>query len=279
MNKQREVIYAFRNEIILAEPEKLRERVLDVINDLVMTQSEQFMASQKDAQPQELIDWAQASFPVAVREDEIASFAGNPEGAGELIYKRIESAYADKCGFEDPQVLPIMERQVVLRAIDTQWQEFLRAMDELRHGVGLRAYGQRDPLVEYKREAYGMFEELMGTIKTEIAQSVFKFTTSFEQYQRMMQNTAVRRQQTSHASLNALAASGASSGGSSVTTSVTNGSPAVNAQFERALSRALPEEQPSAPQQPVVNGPRVGRNDPCPCGSGKKYKKCCGRGL
>ena len=120
-----------------------------------------------------------------------------------------------------------------------------------------------------------MFEELMGTIKTEIAQSVFKFTTSFDQYQRMMQGTMeARRMRTSHAEMNALG----SSGGSSVTSSVTHGgSPADNAQFERALRRALPEDQPSATPQPVVNGPRVGRNDPCPCGSGKKYKKCCGR--
>ena len=122
-----------------------------------------------------------------------------------------------------------------------------------------------------------MFEELMGTIKTEIAQSVFKFTTSFDQYQRMMQGAAAsRRTQTSHAEMNALG----SSGGSSVTSSVTHGaSPEVNAQFERALSRALPDEGPSAPQQPIVKGASVGRNDPCPCGSGKKYKKCCGRNV
>ena len=279
MNKQREVIYAFRNEIILAEPEKLRERILDVINDLVMTQSEEFMSSTKDSRPQELIDWAQAFFPVAVREDELAPFAGNPEGAGALVYARIEAAYADKCSFEDPQVLPIMERQVVLRAIDTQWQEFLRAMDELRHGVGLRAYGQRDPLVEYKREAYGMFEELMGTIKTEIAQSVFKFTTSYEQYQRMMNDTtAARRTQASHAEMNALGSP--SSGGSSVTSSVTQGgSPADNAQFDRALDRVVSEEHPASPQQPIVKPARIGRNDMCPCGSGKKYKKCCGRNI
>jgi preprotein translocase subunit SecA len=122
-----------------------------------------------------------------------------------------------------------------------------------------------------------MFEELMGTIKTEIAQSVFKFTTSFDQYQRMMQGTMeARRLRTSHAEMNALG----SSGGSSVTSSVTQGGgPVDNAQFERALNRAIPGESPATPQQPIVKAPTVGRNDPCPCGSGKKYKKCCGRNV
>ena len=296
MNKQREVIYAFRNEIIVAEPEQLRSRILDVINDLVMEQSEQFMSSAKDAHPQDLIDWAQSAFPVAVRADELSSFAGEPEEAGKLVFSRIEQAYADKCSFEDPQVLPIMERQVVLRAIDNQWQEFLRAMDELRHGVGLRAYGQRDPLVEYKREAFGMFEELMNTIKSEIGQSVFKFTTSFEQYQRMMMNTVSARQQ--RASHPAVSAPEGSSGSSFVTASVTTSTTempeeeapeevnepsdaaaeaAADAQFERALNRAVPGQN-QARLQPQVKA-AVGRNDPCPCGSGKKYKKCCGRDL
>jgi preprotein translocase subunit SecA len=276
MNRQRSVVYDFRSKVLANED--IHGLALDVLHDMVLTEAEERLSDPKSAQPEDYAEWASRIFPVGVTADDVKPFAGDPEGAAEMVFKQVEEAYELKCALEDPQVLPRLERFVVLRSIDREWQDYLRAMDDLRDAVRLRAYGQRDPLVEYKREAYGMFEELMGTIKTEIAQSVFKFTTSYEQYQRMMQGTAAaRRQQASHQSVNAL---GVSSGGSRVTTSVTGGAPsqAVDDQFERALNRAIPEDRP-APSQPIVKAAGVGRNDPCPCGSGKKYKKCCGRGL
>ena len=91
--------------------------------------------------------------------------------------KRVIEAYETKCAGEDPATLPYMERGVFLQVIDREWQDYLRAMDDLRTGVNLRAYGQRDPLIEYKKEAFNMFETLMTTIKSKVVSSEFRSAT------------------------------------------------------------------------------------------------------
>ncbi|MDD5707406.1 MAG: SEC-C metal-binding domain-containing protein, partial [Kiritimatiellae bacterium] len=271
MNKQREVIYAFRGGIVRAAPEEVRARILDVINDLLLTQCESLLASPKEARVDELVEWVQMSFPVAVRAEELRPLAGQTEAAAEMLFKRVEEAYLLKCSLEDQQVLPVMERQVVLHAIDTQWQEYLRSMDELRHGVGLRAYGQRDPLVEYKREAFSMFEELMGTIKSEIAQSVFRASTSLDTLQRMMGRALRARQRFVHDEVSVL---GGHPGAHPAAPEGVLASAAAD--FDRAVASMAPAPN-KAPAPMRRDIPKVGRNDDCPCGSGKKYKKCCGK--
>ncbi len=239
------------------------------------------MTSAKDAEPQELVGWVSDTFPVVVRLEDVAPFKGEPEKAAELLYERVSEAYELKCSMEDQRVLPIMERSVFLSCIDQQWQDYLRAMDELRHGVNLRAYGQRDPLVEYKREAFSMFEELMTHIKTEVATSVFRATT-MQNFQRMISATG-GRVQTVHNDINMLA------GGEqpraqpepsrhSLSADVPESAVAGFDAMLQAMERS--ERVPSPHANLPVSGSRaVGRNDPCPCGSGKKYKKCCGQGL
>ncbi len=155
----------------------------------------------------------------------------------------------------------MMERQILLQSIDTHWQEYLRSMDDLRHGVHLRAYGQRDPLIEYKREAYSMFEDLMWQIRSEIATGVFRSATSvesFEQFIAQVPQTLV------HDEVSILgdnsAAGRALAGGAGV-------------DVDR-VAREMVEKDASTVRRDL---PKVGRNDPCPCGSGKKYKKCCGQ--
>ncbi len=283
MNKQREVIYAFRNEVITADPENVRSRILDVVNDLVMTQAEKYLSDKKNSNPNELIDWVHSNFPVAISPDAIAEFAGEPEKAGEFIYSKIEEAYAEKCSFENQESLPYVERMIILHSIDTQWQEFLRAMDELRHGVGLRAYGQRDPLIEYKREAFSMFEELMNNIKIRIGQTIFRAYTSAETIEKLRtfvgRTLAQRRAQAEHKQLE-----------SSVAVSRPQQPARVNPQTFKVpyLNRSaapietpppdLNRQTPPPPVAPIRNTDEpVGRNDLCPCGSGKKYKKCCGK--
>ena len=307
MNKQREVIYAFRNEVITAEPEAVRERILDVVNDIIMTQSEKFLSDKKSAHAEELVDWVHANFPVAIPLDEVVAFAGDPESAGKFIFAKIDEAYAEKCSFENPEMLPHVERMIILQSVDTQWQEFLRAMDELRHGVGLRAYGQRDPLVEYKREAFGMFEELMANIKMRIAQTIFRAYTSPETIERLRdfigRAMATRRQQMQHAQVNVLGAAQtraqalaqaqaqaqaqaeaprpAPQGGPRIV--VRGPAPVQPSQPISTPPPGLPPEaagEPPAPRpMPIHADKPIGRNDPCPCGSGKKYKKCCGKDL
>ncbi len=276
MNKQRTVVYDLRGDVLM-DDKGAHGHILDVFNDLIVTQCEKYLTSAKDAEPQQLVTWVCDTFPVALRVDEVEPFKGNPEEAAELIYGRVSEAYELKCSMEDPRVLPIMERSVFLSCIDQQWQDYLRAMDELRHGVNLRAYGQRDPLVEYKREAFEMFEELMTGIKTEVATSVFRATT-VQNFNRMMNISP--RVQTVHADVNIL--------GGGIQPQQASNTPAVpqaaQAGFD-AMLQAMDEAGHAGAMLAQSGGvtvrsqPRAaGRNDPCPCGSGKKYKKCCGIG-
>lgn len=276
MNKQRTVVYDLRGEVLMSE--SAHERILDVFNDLALSQAERYLTQVKDAQPEELVNWVHETFPIVVRLEEVEACKGVPEKAAELIYARVAEAYKLKCSMEDQRVLPIMERAVFLSCIDQQWQDYLRAMDELRHSVNLRAYGQRDPLIEYKREAFGMFEELMSNIKNGVATSVFRATT-VQNFQRL--TAAQGRVRTVYSDVNMLA------GGVQPTDQLGGGGvPEVKRQAEASFDAMLAamEEgkgaaQPVAAVKPVVKGPAVGRNEPCPCGSGKKYKKCCGQGL
>jgi preprotein translocase subunit SecA len=191
--------------------------------------------------------------------------------------KRVEEAYEMKCAGEDQEVLPYMERGVFLQVIDREWQDYLRAMDDLRHGVNLRAYGQRDPLIEYKKEAFGMFESLMSSIKTKVVSSEFRSATA-SRMQAMFSRLEQRRMMTNEDSISVDGDRGF--GGEAVDVeevpSSVKPSPTVADVFASMMSQAA-----AAPvrQTAVRSDAAAGRNDPCPCGSGKKYKKCCGRNL
>jgi len=258
MNRQREVIYGFRGDLVRSD--LVREQILDIIHDVVLSDAETFLADHDDKALRDFVEAVQGAFPVALRADEIAAKKGDPEAVGEMIFERVRRAYDLKVSVEDPQAVAVMERQIVLQTIDTQWQEYLRAMDALRQGVGLRAYGQRDPLIEYKREAFEMFEELMGSIKRDVATSVFRASTSVESFQSFLSSLP---KMLVHDDVSLL-------GG---------GAPAGSARagpLDEA-PQAMPARDRGAPAPVHRSERKIGRNDPCPCGSGKKYKKCCGR--
>ena len=274
MNKQRSVVYELRGQVLMSE--SAHEHILDVFNDLILTQCEKYLMTAKDSQPADLVEWVTDTFPIPLTLQETLPFKGEPEKAAELIYDRVAEAYELKCTLEDQRVLPFMERGVFLSCIDQQWQDYLRAMDELRHGVNLRAYGQRDPLVEYKREAFGMFEALMTQIKTEVATSVFRATT-VQNYQRMMAQSPARIQ-TIHSDMNMLAG-GEQPPAEPHQRQVSADVPqSAVANFDAMLEHMNDKPRQSAPQF-KSDMRNIGRNDACPCGSGKKYKKCCGLGL
>ena len=156
----------------------------------------------------------------------------------------------------------VLSNSIDLSAIDKLWQEHLYEMDSLRHSIGLRAHGQRDPLIEYKAEAFKIFEELMVNIKTEICHNIFRSASSlmaFENFLRKLPQT------TEHSSASAL-------GGS--TTTASSGAAASEGKPSDVVSEAA---EALAKAKPIRTGPKVGRNDPCPCGSGKKFKQCCGK--
>ena len=279
MNKQRSVVYELRGRVLTGDAKAVHNLVLDVMNDLLLTQADRYLFDARDGSLDDFMNWLGVTFPVTVAEDELRPLMGTPEAAGEFVMKRVEEAYEAKCAGEDQEVLPYMERGVFLQVIDREWQDYLRAMDDLRTGVNLRAYGQRDPLVEYKKEAFGMFETLMATIKSKVVSAEFRSATA-ARMQAMLASVPVRAQ-TNRAAFDAEEAGpeGSARGGAGKADS---GQMTIGDVFASMMSSPPPRGGAGA-AMPGMPSPRpsavVGRNDPCPCGSGKKYKKCCGRGV
>ena len=175
-----------------------------------------------------------------------------------FISDAVRNAYKLKISFENPDALKNVERYTILSAIDKLWQEHLYGMDSLRNSIGLRAYGQRDPLIEYKAEAFKMFEELMVSIKTEICRNIFLSASSlmaFENFLRKLPQKTMHQETSAFGDQTATNSSSQAGGGDMVK------------EATEAVSKA----------KPVKVSPKVGRNDQCPCGSGKKYKQCCGK--
>jgi preprotein translocase subunit SecA len=162
---------------------------------------------------------------------------------------------------EPPEAVKYLERNILLNAIDRLWQEHLYSMDSLREAVYLRAYGQKDPLIEYKTEAFDMFTGLMVAIKNEILHNLFRSTANLEAFGTFLQNLP---QFLTHADETG-AQQTEQGGGTAVADLESPGEP------EPTIQEAISYRTP--PADPV----KVGRNDPCPCGSGKKFKNCCGR--
>ena len=284
MNKQREVIYGFRNEIIHAPD--VRDRLMDVMEEVVLQKVEQFTTAEFDPNTwkiRALADWVNLNFPLGLPEGEIVKAAESGQEApvpGSMyehlspaqfavctfISESVRKAYELKISFENPEALKEVERYTILSAIDKLWQEHLYEMDSLRYSIGLRAHGQRDPLIEYKAEAYKIFEELMVNIKTEICHNIFRSASSLMAFENFLRSVP---QQTMHQSTSAFGGSAAgaeASGGGAARSAAPQASDIVS-EAAAAVEKA----------KPVRSGPKVGRNDPCPCGSGKKYKHCCGK--
>jgi preprotein translocase subunit SecA len=275
MNKQRGVIYGFRNEIINATD--VRDRLMDIMEEVVVDKVVQFTNAESDLSEwkvRSLADWVNLNFPLGLPEAEIikAAEAGQEKPVAGSLYDglsqqqfavctfisdSIRKAYDIKISFENPDALKEVERFTILSAIDKLWQEHLYEMDSLRHSIGLRAHGQRDPLLEYKSEAFKIFDELMVNVKTEICHNIFRSASSMAAFENFLKNVP---QQTLHQNTSAFGNTAAGAGKAS-----------------DVVSEAAAAAEAQAKAKPVRTGPKVGRNDPCPCGSGKKYKNCCGK--
>ena len=227
MNKQRKEIYAYRKEIL--QSQNIKEKILHMIDDIV----EEIIAVHcpEDQHGEEwdmkaLKDSLYGTFSVSIMEV--------PDNFPELkdaLSSEVKKAYETKEHEVGSEMMRYLERMMVLQVVDSQWKDHLLAMDHLKEGIGLRGYGQRDPLVEYKKEAFDMFSEMSERISFEIISRLFKI-----QVQRSQEAEITRERK-------------------------------ANLQYNRGDSVST---------QPATRGKKVGRNDPCPCGSGKKYKKCCG---
>jgi len=184
LNTQREVIYGLRNDAIhTAQPreivfEMIEEELEERINTLHAEKS-----GDSDAMDR-FLGWLNAYFPIALKAEEIEALEAQAQQ--DRILGKINDAYDQREEFEDKEALIGLERYLVIRSLDRRWQDHLTEMEELRRSVNLRSYGQKDPLNEYKSEAYVYFQELMTNVRTEICNSVFRSATSAEAFNNML---------------------------------------------------------------------------------------------
>lgn len=253
MNQQRMIVYDFRNEILhTTQP---RQQVFEVLEEIVKNRAEEKF-SDSETGSENFLEWVNRTFPINLSRQQLDSFS-DASTLSKHCLEQIEKSYDLKTKFEEPNATQTLERFMILSALDRLWQEHLYAMDGLRTSIGLRAYGQKDPLLEYKKEAFSMFEEMMREMKEEIASNLFRSTASLTAFEQFL---AALPQRFVHEESSAL-------GGPSTA----NPNPATTASSD-VVSEAIAQAA-----QPVRRAmPKVGRNDPCPCGSGKKYKNCCG---
>ncbi|MCY3771472.1 MAG: preprotein translocase subunit SecA [Gemmatimonadetes bacterium] len=266
MNQQREAVYDRRLHAL--ERKDLRNDVIEMIRGVAERKVAEYTDPKTYPEDWEL-DALSADLArnfhvaVAVAEDEMADL--NVESLVELVdekmlesYERKEAALAPS-----PDLMRDLERLATLHVIDNAWQEHLYEIDRMREGIGLRAYGQLDPLIQYKKEAYAMFEELWDRLDEEIVKTVFNAELAET---RMPRQEAPTNMRAIHQEAPAMAGMAAED-------------PEAEAGVRRGGRRGSDSDGNSSRARPVKVDRKVGRNAPCPCGSGKKYKKCCGAGV
>ncbi|MCG0275307.1 MAG: preprotein translocase subunit SecA [Thermosediminibacteraceae bacterium] len=232
MNAQREIIYSQRRKVL--EQENLKDSIKQMIEDVVDRLLDIYVS--KELNPEDwdikgLAEYYADIFTIKNVIDSVNQEDISREEIRNILVKRALEAYDHKEAEIGEETMRELERVIMLRVVDQKWMDHIDAMDQLREGIGLRAYGQRDPLVEYKIEGYEMFQEMIRNIQEDTLRYLF----------RVQLKTAPQRKEVA-----------------------------------RNLSYSHGDgEKP----QPVRKGQKIGRNDPCPCGSGKKYKKCCGRAV
>jgi preprotein translocase subunit SecA len=263
LNKQREVIYGIRNGALHSERPK--DIIFEMIEEEVASRLESAGFDEKggaeSANIESLVGWLNAHFPVSAKVDEFSGRRDFDTLLKELV-ERIKKAYALKESVEDQAALGGLERYIVINAIDHHWQEHLTEMEELRRSIGLRSYGQKDPLSEYKSEAFRFFEELMNNVRLQICTSLFRSATNRDAFENLF---AI------------LSRSARLQGPAAAPTAL--GAAAQASAPEGEAPAAAPAEEIKLPSVTIRReAPKVGRNDPCPCGSGKKFKNCHGVG-
>ncbi|HLW36361.1 MAG TPA: preprotein translocase subunit SecA [Chthoniobacterales bacterium] len=257
MNMQREVIYTWRNEVI--DTEDPRSEIFEVIDEAVPNKVKEYLDGE-EPNYSGLLNWVNVTFPVGLNKERAQFETRDVDENAKFLIEKIKDAYQRKSNHEEPSAVKSLERYIILNAIDRLWQEHLYAMDALREGVYLRGYAQKDPLVEYKTEAYDMFVELMANIKNEVLHNLFRSTTNlraFEDFLGSLPQFLLRED-----------APSSPAAGSDIPPSRARQPKPVGENGDGEVALDLPVRR---------NVPKVGRNEPCPCGSGKKYKNCCGR--
>jgi preprotein translocase subunit SecA len=268
MNKQRQAVYGMRRQLLEGKDQK--ERVLEMVRGIVAS----FVATRcpENVHPDEwdllgLQTDVLSQFGVKIPIEELRELT-----AAEIedrIYDQLVRKYEEKERMIGPELMRETERFIMLHVIDEQWKDHLLSMDHLKEGIGLRGYGQKDPLVEYKKESFLLFQQMMDRFEDETVRYLFflkpveaaplPFGPEEEEEEEAAELAGVVEAQRA-----------------ATQASIQDFTRNVQRKKERELAEIQFAGAGAVAAQPVVKGKKVGRNEPCPCGSGKKYKKCCG---
>ena len=243
MNQQRKVIYSERRKVLSGD--NLRDHIMNMIDGIIEAEMNQY-ANEK-LYPEEwtldgLIKDAESIYAPKDRMTVESLEEMSRDEIQEFLHNLADEAYKQREELFGEENMRELEKIIMLRVVDNRWMEHLDRMDMLREGIGLLAYGQRNPLVEYKIKSHDMFGQMIDTIQSDIASLMFRVNIITQEQQEAMEHESEQR----------LAAAKATHGDDS-------------------------EPAEAQKKKPVKNTEKIGRNDPCPCGSGKKYKNCCGR--
>ncbi|PYU17477.1 MAG: preprotein translocase subunit SecA [Acidobacteria bacterium] len=240
MNKQREAIYAIRRAALEGKDQK--EYVLSMAEDIAGELVDTFCPREQHPNEWNTTQFANevlGQFGLDIKSADIDPAKLNHDELVGALIEAVKERYEEKEKLFGPEMMRWLERRIVLDIVDTQWKDHLLTLDHLKEGIGLRGYGQKDPLVEFKKEAFTLFEDMMARIDTETVRYLFLIQPARPEDEARQIERRQRRQQ-------------------------------------QELQYQTGPAQAEAPR-PVRTGAKIGRNDPCPCGSGKKYKKCHGR--
>ena len=248
MNKQREIVYGMRRQIL--DGANQTDTIAEWIEDLVPVTLDSFAGPAVHPEEWDLAGLNEAlfqQFDVRIPASAYQEVTSR-DGLNELVLDAVKSRYVDRERELGEELMRALERHEMLIVIDTQWKDHLLSIDHLKEGIGLRGYGQRDPLTEYKKEAFDLFQDMAERVKAAVVERLFKVQVVREAPMAMPTLTARADTQESRGEM-----------------------PSVGGEAPRAAPLAAPPR----PAPRTATGDKVGRNDPCPCGSGKKYKKCC----
>ncbi|MCX4302512.1 MAG: preprotein translocase subunit SecA [Clostridia bacterium] len=251
MNVQRDIIYTQRRKVL--DGDDLRENIIDMLMSSCEMIVDTYASDMEDENfnKNALINEIRVNLNMTPETiNDLEALKENKINSSKLItelQEKVVTAYEEKEKVIGPEIRNL-ERIVLLKIVDSKWMEHIDAMDELKNGIGLRAYGQKDPVVQYRIEGADMFDEMIAGIKLEVTKIMLHLF-----------KTEVKMEQSANITSASLDNSAIQS---------------INDMGESNVQKNTSDSKP----QPIVNdGPKVGRNDPCPCGSGKKYKNCCGK--
>lgn len=324
MNQQREVIYGQRRQIL--QGEGLADMVSDMVDDVLDNMLAVYCGKDTYSENWDmkgLLESLHRQFSLELKEEELDATNTGIEGLRELLLEKIQQLYKNKENEYGPEVMKQIEKIVLLQVVDTQWKDHLLGMDHLKEGIGLRGYGQKDPLNEYKREGFELFNDMIARVKSETLERLFKIQLvreepavhghghqhghqhqhaphhaeatpqSIPQHSHQPSVTAQEEPAIEEMATALQSNSVANSVANPMANSLANPAaqtvaqkPAAQPVRRAVLTPVMPKPKPQAmhlnrgessgPKPAKANAQKAGRNDPCPCGSGKKYKKCHG---